>query len=346
MNIRIHCASREAPQMFVRLAQPEDYQSVVDFRRQHSLPALPVRGITAEMRNQVLLDGYARYWKWVGKDPNFHALLCLEDDNQIVGLLLLVNGASDSITDQPQGILLDFAMGNPQAGNLLLEAAEAAGRQGKMDFIVGDVSVDTPEVEQLLEQRNYQPDLNRIILLTKNAPALEEKWKVRGAQSTDYFFILSLNSQVNSNTIPPGRDADPLLVARGYLQAYSALKVGSDPKMPTWIAEDDGTPIGYLMIKLGAPDPLSGWGTGYIYEIAVHPDYWGKRVVHALLGAALTQLHTEQVIWVTGDISQSNIRAFKTAQRQFKFTLEVRRWMIDLRPKNSSSEQTATGENR
>lgn len=203
-----------------------------------------------------------------------------------------------------------------------------------MLFLVGDLSVEEVLWENFLETRGYAPDLNRIILPTHPPIRSRDRWTIRPARSTDYFFVLSLNSLVNSNTIPPGRDVDANLVARGYHEAYSQLKIGEDPNMPTYIAESGDQPIGYLMIKLSPPEP-SGTQAGYIYEISVHPDHWGRRVVDELLSAATRELGPKGVSWITGDVSQSNLRALKTAQKQLGFHLEQRRWALDLRAKTS-----------
>lgn len=319
-------------------ATASDLERVLEFRKRKAPAALPIRGISGESRLTLLLDSYQRYWKWVGKDPHFLVLLAEDDQNVLQGILLLVVGATDSITDQPQGVIIDFHAESPQAGNLLFEQGEAFCRKYQMLFLVGDLSVDEPEWENFLEQRGYAPDLNRIILPTSPPIRNRDRWAIRPARSTDYFFILSLNSLVNSNTIPPGRDVDANLVARGYLRAYSELKIGDDPKMPTWIAEDGDTPIGYLMIKLSPPDPINGKLSGYIYEISVHPDRWGRRVVDELLAAATRDLSPKGIAWITGDVSQSNLRALKTAQKQLGFQLEQRRWALDLRPAKTNAE--------
>ncbi len=317
-------------------AVSSDLERVLEFRRRKAPVALPIRGASSESRLELLLESYVRYWKWVGVDPNFRVYLAEQEKanggSELLGILLVVVGATDSITDQPQGVIVDFHSESTEAAHLLFDLGEQFCRQHHMLFLVGDLSVEEVSWEDFLQQRGYGPDLNRIILPMNPPIRRRDRWKIRPARSTDYFFVISLNSLVNSNTIPPGRDVDANLVARGYLQAYSELKIGDDPKMPTYIAEADDQPIGYLMVKL-SPLDTNGKQAGYIYEISVHPDHWGRRVVDELLAAASQDLGPKGVSWITGDVSQSNIRALKTAQKQLGFHLEQRRWALDLRPK-------------
>jgi ribosomal protein S18 acetylase RimI-like enzyme len=311
-----------------------DLKQVLEFRGRKAPAALPIRGATSEIRLEILLESYTRYWKWVGVDPSFRVYLAHQElaggAKDLVGIILVVVGHTDSITDQPQGLIVDFHCESPEAAHLLFDLGEAFCRQHNMWFLVGDLSVDDTAWEDFLHQRGYSPDLNRIILPTSPPIRSRNRCEIRPACATDYFFVISLNSLVNSNTIPPGRGVDPNLVARSYLQAYSEFKIGEDPKMPTYIAEKDEQPIGYLMIKLSPPDP-HGVQAGYIYELAVHPDHWGRRVGDELLSAATKDLAAKGVSYITGDVSQSNMRALKTAQKQLGFQLEARRWALDLR---------------
>ena len=87
---------------------------------------------------------------------------------------------------------------------------------------------------------------------------------------------------------------------------------------------------GYLLLKTDTCDPVTGERLGYVYDLSIHPHYWGKRATQRLMKEGENYLYHKGIPYFLGDICEDNQRALKTAIKSIGFTLERIRWMKKL----------------
>jgi len=99
----------------------------------------------------------------------------------------------------------------------------------------------------------------------------------------------------------PGRDTPRGEVMVRYMSAYMELKLDESELFTALIIEDRKAekPIGYLMYKLNACDSISGDKVGYIYDLAIDPDYWGKRATQRIMREGERFLAGRGVTWLS-----------------------------------------------
>jgi len=89
------------------------------------------------------------------------------------------------------------------------------------------------------------------------------------------------------------------------------------------VAEVAGRPVGFIVVDADWRD-WNGRRIGEIDELAVHPEYWGRSIVHRLLEAALDHIRAwgmrQAGLWV----GVRNERA-----RRFPITLDFGAWGRD-----------------
>lgn len=184
---------------------------------------------------------------------------------------------------------------------------------------------DAPE-EAFFAARGYSVEICRIARRLAPEPPRDGPYQVRRATARDQLFVMVLNSRVSPVTLPAGRDLDPEEVAARYLDVYLALDLEGNPCLEGLIAEKDGLPVGYLLLKTGYTDEITGESLAYIYDLAIDPEHWGRRATQRIMREAETRMHARGVRILLGDISASNPRALKTAIHSLGYTLEQQRW--------------------
>jgi ribosomal protein S18 acetylase RimI-like enzyme len=177
----------------------------------------------------------------------------------------------------------------------------------------------------------------RILKSVKEMPAPRTaRYSVRPARANDQVFMVWLGGQTALNTVVPGRSADGETVAMRFFSSYVTQSFVDDPRMRAFVAEDHSDPevplqIGYIILKLGYEDIVDKQRLAYIYDIAVRPEYWGKRVVHDLMDRVERFMARNQITLLQGDISTGNQRALRTAMKALGFEIEWQRWARRVR---------------
>jgi ribosomal protein S18 acetylase RimI-like enzyme len=310
----------------VRPAGPQDLQGLLALCSSRPYAALPARGVSGEERRRVLLEGYRNHWGLLGQDPNLQVLVG-ERTGSLAGYLVLVTGLKESITGEPLALIYDYAGEVEALAGRAVE--EAAGRGAR--HLVLEVSPRQPDEERRWEGLGFRVDMNRIARpLGPPGPLPESPYRVRRAGRQDRLFLMWLNTLTSSFTIPAGREGERERIAAAYLDTYAGLDFAGDPRAPVFVVELSGRPAGYLMLRLGYHDEVTGHEVAYIYDLAIHPEHWGRRAVHRLLREVEAWLFAHGVRVLLGDVSQSNPRALKTALRALGFELEWRRWTREL----------------
>ena len=271
-------------------------------------------------------DGfYERYWESRGSwlqvflQPQGYVSLCL--------------GQKEGLTAEPQAQIYELWSGQAEEQKLLLEQAEQCARETGSQFLVCQLPPGH-RLEGPLSEAGFAVDIERI---DKEVTGLRQPGgllNLRLARPNDRLFILGLIRRTCANTKPAGREISAPRMLEIFFQSYQSLDFAGDPELITLIAETPARAraIAYLVIRLGLtedPDPAT---FAYIYDIAVHPDHWGKRAPHDLLFRAEQLLKERGIDRLVADISASNRRAFVTATRSIGYRLLSRRWAKNLAP--------------
>jgi ribosomal protein S18 acetylase RimI-like enzyme len=204
-----------------------------------------------------------------------------------------------------------------------------------MKYLTVEIFVQDEKNGRLFGELGFSREMSRIIKKVEPheiSPPSPDPFRVRKGDNDDAFFIMWLNSQSASFTIPPGRDIPKDEILLRYLATYTELPLDDNSYFEALIIEDRALmkPIGYLLLKLHYEDSLTGEQLAYIYDLAIHSDYWGKRATQRLMREAENRLAARGIAYWLGDISIENPRALKTAMKSLRFQLESERWLKKL----------------
>jgi ribosomal protein S18 acetylase RimI-like enzyme len=315
----------------VRSAVLEDLNTILDLCRERPYPDLPIRGQTSEQRRQAILGSIEQNWRLLGREPRLNLLV---NDNSD-GFLVLFNGLNESISGDPQSVIQDLHGRTPEDLTRLLDEAERRTVASGGDYAVIELVPGETVLEQALTERGYEVEMLRILRSVHEVPTRTPRFHVRSARRTDQLFMMWLSEFTAFNTVVPGRSADPEEVALRFFASYTSQSFYDDPRMKAFIAEDlsdpeNPTQIGYIILKLGFQDLVDQQRLAYIYDISVHPDYWGKRVFHDLMDQADRFMVKNRVTLLQGDISMNNQRALRAAVKMLGFQVEWQRWAKKL----------------
>lgn len=269
---------------------------------------------------------YSRFYqeKWPCLGSWFQTLL--SDD----GYVTLCVGLIEGLTNEPQAQIYELRARSEEGQRALLEAAEDLARSHGASFLVAQLAPD--EEASCYQQAGYAVDIHRIARpLGVERPA-DGRYRIRPATKADRLFILWLIRHTSPNTVPAGRTISAPQMVDTYFRSYQSTDFAGDPELRTLIADHPEKPrqVGYLVVRLGLceePDPTP---FAYVYDIAVHPDHWGRRVPHQLIRAADPMLRAEGFTTLVGDVSQANPRALKTGLKSLSFQTRSRRWAKNL----------------
>jgi GNAT superfamily N-acetyltransferase len=247
------------------------------------------------------------------------------------GYVSVCLGQKEGLTAEPQAQIYELWSSQPEQQKLLLQQAEQCARANGSQFLVCQLPPGH-RLEAELAEAGFSVDIERI---HKEITGLRQPGSVlnlRLARPNDRLFILGLIRRTCANTRPAGREISAPRMLEIFFQSYQSLDFAGDPELITLIAETPGRAraIAYLVIRLGLsedPDPAT---FAYIYDIAVHPDHWGKRAPHDLLFRAEQLLKERAIERLVADISASNRRAFLTATKSLGYRLASRRWAKNL----------------
>lgn len=116
--------------------------------------------------------------------------------------------------------------------------------------------------------------------------------EIRRAQAEDVPAILELSEEAAVYSMSPLRPSDPQRARQIRRQDMASLKFQvRDPQMAIFVARTpEGRVVGEVVAKLDGRDFLSDQPQAWIFELAVHPDFWrqgiGGRLLYAVECAA------------------------------------------------------------
>lgn len=116
-----------------------------------------------------------------------------------------------------------------------------------------------------------------------------------------------------------GRDIGNAEVVQEAGRAFDRLqkRFGADPHLVVIVAREDetGRPAGYLLLETDEVEKSTGEPQSAIHDLAVEPDFWGRRVVHLLVESAAKETAGRGLRFMIGEVTASNRRTYLQALR-------------------------------
>jgi hypothetical protein len=279
-----------------------------------------VLGLAAKAGCQTSLDGVLDFEAW----QTGNSLLVLGPERHPEAFLVLKRPTEHPITGDLESVILDYFAPQTAQQEALFDFAEETAREQEGQFLTIEIAPQQLQVLQTIEGQGYQLESYRISVATANcSPPDGSPYSVRLATEADDFSIAVLNSTVLPHTLSAGRDYDiSQLTFRSMDATFQQLK-RRDSQSLALVLVNDETLIGYLLLSLRQQ-------SAYINDLAISPEHWGGKGVLHIMRAGSQLLFERNVPQLIGDVSASNLRALKIAQRYLGFKVFSRRYGLRL----------------
>lgn len=109
------------------------------------------------------------------------------------------------------------------------------------------------------------------------------KLAIRSATAADRSFIESLGKRTAMDSVSPLRHPDPAAVLANFERLLSIVDLREHLGL---IAEDDGHPVGFMLILDSLPDEVTGEDQAFVVYMAVERERRGAGIGSALLARA------------------------------------------------------------
>lgn len=324
----------------IRDGTPSDIDEILQIYLHKDLFLSMVWSSRGEEVQQHYSKNLSRQKDLFGTHPDLKVLIAeRKADKKILAYLFLFLDFIEAITGERQGLVFDYGVSrecdDSGAVPALLRGAEEAVLERKMKYVVIELFHNDVKSTLEVEKAGFKKEIHRIIKKAEFRPVKSpdpDPFTVRNACSEDIFFVLWLNTQCATYIIPSGRERPRDEVQYRFLSIYSSMSLAEREEFTSLIIEDGikDSSVGYLLFKTASRDVITGDRLGYIYDIAIHPDYWGKRATHRLMREGENFMVEKGISYLLGDISDSNQRALKTAIKSIGFSPERIRWMKRL----------------
>lgn len=324
--------------MIIRNADISDVEAIFRVFYKSEFFLSNIRGHSARIFKARYGEILLSYLKMLEKDKNIRFIIAEEESGKPIGYFLLQLDSIESITGVNQAYIKEFAVDRAYSRKeilgLLFEEASIIASRENLDYIAVEMSEgDTDGVESLVIS-GFTKEICRLIKKVEKYDKVSmghDLYIIRRACNSDIFFILWLNAQCGSFTIPEGRSVLKSDVMLRYMNVYADLVLEDDELIALIIEEkQQEKSAGYLLIKTDSYDFLIGENVAYIYDLSIHPDYWGKRATHRIIRQGENILKDKGINFVIADISSDNQRALKTALKSLNFQIESARWVKNL----------------
>lgn len=240
---------------------------------------------------------------------------------QMTGYLLLKKTFEHALTGDLESAISDLRASSPEEQRKLLDYAIAAAIADSAQFISLKIPPDPVQSKQL-QELGFQLESQKISVATANCSAPEgSPYEVRLANEGDHFGIAVLNSTLVSHTLCPGRDYDLTQVTFRAMEAM--FRQLNDPKSVALVLTKDQEMAGYLILTMSEK-------SAYIYDLAISPEHWGGKAVLHIMRAGSQLLFQRNIPLLVGDVSASNLRASKIAQRYLGFRVDSQTYALRL----------------
>lgn len=295
-----------------RLAQACDLPQVLALAEQRTCADWPSQGFAS--RKAVALAQLQSL-----NEENFD-LFVTQCDQAISGFLLLKKQVVRTLTGDCESVIHDaFALHPVQYQSLLERAAEAA-RGYDSQFLTQEIAPHRTEEREMLLAQDFRLESHRISVATADwTPPQGSPYTVRSPGPGEDFLIGILNSTMLEHTLCAGRNYDLTELTFRSMNSTMQQVNRQDPKSLTLVLDQGSQLVGYLLLQIVDDQ-------GYIYDLAVAREHWGGKATLQLMRAGSRLLFQKNVPLMVGDVSASNLRALKFAQRFLGFSVDCERY--------------------
>ncbi|MDQ7821558.1 MAG: GNAT family N-acetyltransferase [Candidatus Eremiobacteraeota bacterium] len=320
--------------MVIQEACPSDCRSIIAIYDEK--PPVPVNSQAPADQREHYAKRFREKAGEIGFDKSLCVLVARNDGGNLSGYLMLDLNSPDSSTGERRNVIYDYGIAagaSEQAilAPLLGKAEEISHAMGIKSLII-EIPAGSEKEMDLIGEMGFSPSLHRIIKKVEHHAIRRftpDPYRVRKASEDDGIFILWLNSQCASFMMSHESVISREEELRRYLTACAELPMLDDEFLEGLIIEDTmmSKPVGYLLMKTSSRHAVTGHKLGCVQDMAIHPDYWGKRATQRIMRVGENLLHSRGIGYITGDISHENQRALKTALKSLGYQKESLWWM-------------------
>lgn len=138
---------------------------------------------------------------------------------------------------------------------------------------------------------------------------------VRDASDADLRFMRKLALDSALHGIPYGRKVSNSAVKARIRESIARIVPDRDTIILIAYLEETSKPIGYLILELGELEGSTGEPQSMIYDLGVHPKYWGTPAVRHLVNEAARRTAKAGLDYMVGEVSAHNERTYLQALR-------------------------------
>jgi ribosomal protein S18 acetylase RimI-like enzyme len=307
--------------LVIEQARFEDLADLLSLVQGKPYPGSRIAGIDAALRKQSDLAALRSNWSGLLSNPQV-AILVARERGAAVAYCIAGLGQADFATGQPESVVVEHA-GPWQHYPALLGRLQQIVED---DFLAIRLYPEQPELRDVLLACGFAPEFSRVVRSTQGAvaPDLPPGLSVRPAAAADRPFLAQLHVDCSPFYESSNRHhAD--WGAWSALENYLSLDFQGN--LRGWVAEEQGRPVGYVLLRTQFDLDMLPRKGAYLYDIAVSKPYWGRNVVVFVHEMAASQVGFETLV---GDISAHNSRALHVAVHKLQYCLEWERWGVNL----------------
>ncbi len=305
-----------------RRASLEDRPCLRRLLEGKAYPPSWLRQVTAERRRQHDLSALEQQFELWVNHPQVSPLVSSD------AFLIAVHNQQDFATGQPETVVVEHGGELQQYGallDLLVARAVAAGDE----FVALRVHSGQEKLAEYLQTLGWAAEFARVVRALETPLPVSEAPGLRRAGNEDRVFLARLHLHC-SPFYESSQRRNSQWATVGALENYLSLDFSPESQLLGWVAEEEATPRGYVLVKLGFEGELLAGPSAYLYDIAVDPQARGRSLAGALHEAAVGELLTRGVENLVGDISAHNHQALAIATRRLGYGVEWQRWGLNL----------------
>lgn len=305
-----------------RRAALGDRACLLQLLQAKTYPPSWLRGVTAERRREHDMTALEQQFELWVNHPQVSPLLSSG------AFMIAVHNQEDFATGQPETVVVEHGGDRKQYAALLpllVERARAAGDE----FLALRVHSGEEGLAELLQTLGWAAEFARVVRALEAPLSVSEAAGLRRAGNEDRGFLARLHLHC-SPFYESSQRRNSQWATVGALDNYLSLDLSAESSLLGWVAEEQGTPRGYVLVKLGFEGELLAGPSAYLYDIAVDPQARGRSLAGALHEAAVGELLSRGVENLVGDISAHNHQALAIATRRLGYGVEWQRWGLNL----------------
>lgn len=263
----------------------------------------------------------------LGELPDVRVLLLMEED-QAKGYLFLEVDDLHGVTQQLQGVLLDFAVFGFEGLARLVARARKIVAAFENEYLVVDLAAQDQRTQLWFYRCGFRGEQTRVVKFVDRGwrGSSSPQFPIRQARPEDLPFILEVHAAFSKAYPPAGREVDLAELESAYQISYLQL----DLNEPFYFVMEEAETlkrVGYMLLQ--AKDVVAGRKTFYVYDVAIAPEFSGRGL------SVFFQARAEEVagvdggfVYGDGSLGVSSLGSWHT---QMGYAVETIRYALDCR---------------